>query len=387
MKMSGLKIAAALLLLFVSVFGYAQQNFTVKAFFPGLADGTKFEMIPSSTHKDEKPVATAVAKNGTFTLTGKLDGPRMFYVKITNTYSGFQLFAEPGNIVVKGKVDSIQKDSDVNLTFKDIKITGSKSNEAYLGKAEHRELLDKDYENYHTQNQAIIDKVNSAHDKKDTALEEQLIASAEYKKFAADEKAFFDKVEKVISKLILDNKNTWWGPFLLLDQFSYLRPEEKRFYEQFSTEAKNSYYGKLVHEHLYPISKIGKPAPSFGFEKINDKPVTFASVIKDKKYLVVDFWASWCGPCRKQLPALKAFYEEMKTKGVEIVSVSIDKKEADWQKALEEEKMPWPNFLDRESVSTEWGVKAIPAMFLLDADGKVVTENVGLDEIRKKITM
>ena len=105
---------------------------------------------------------------------------------------------------------------------------------------------------------------------------------------------------------------------------------------------------------------------------------------KGKKYVVVDFWASWCAPCRKAVPALKEFYAAH-GKDVEIISVSIDKKDADWVKANKEENFPWHSFLDRQDIATAYQVKAIPAMFLLDAKGIVVAETVSLEQIREKI--
>jgi Thiol-disulfide isomerase and thioredoxins len=100
---------------------------------------------------------------------------------------------------------------------------------------------------------------------------------------------------------------------------------------------------------------------------------------------VIDFWASWCVPCRKAIPALKSFYGEAAGKGVEIISVSIDSKEADWVKANSQEAFPWPSFLDRAGLADAYNVKAIPAMYLLDGQGKVVAEHITLEEIKEKI--
>src|SRR5690606_20725815 len=190
---------------------------------------------------------------------------------------------------------------------------------------------------------------------------------------------FFKTVGDSITALITANKDTWWGPFLMLTNFSYFTPEQKQLFEQFSKEAKESYYGQVVYEELYPKSYIAQQAPSMAFAD-----VSFASIAKGKKYVVVDFWASWCAPCRKAVPALKAFYAE-NSKDVEIISVSIDKKDADWMKADKEENFPWHSYLDRQDLADAYQVKAIPAMFLLDAKGIVVAENVTLDQIREKI--
>lgn len=75
-------------------------------------------------------------------------------------------------------------------------------------------------------------------------------------------------------------------------------------------------------------SYIGQQAPSLAFVDSLQKPVSFAQLATGKKYVVIDFWASWCVPCRKAIPSLKTFYGETAASGVEIISVSIDKKEA-----------------------------------------------------------
>lgn len=107
---------------------------------------------------------------------------------------------------------------------------------------------------------------------------------------------------------------------------------------------------------------------------------------KGKKYYLVDFWASWCGPCRKEIPNLKKLYELYKGKGLEIVSVSIDKNETAWKKALAEEKLSWPNGLDRAGIADSYKVKFIPAIFLVDGTtGKCIAENIRGTELAAKL--
>ena len=149
---------------------------------------------------------------------------------------------------------------------------------------------------------------------------------------------------------------------------SYLTPDQKEIYEQFSEAAKESYYGKKVKEELYPAGMVGQPARAFTVKDADGKEVTLASLLEGKKYALIDFWASWCGPCRKEIPNLKNLYKKYADKGFQIISISIDKKEEDWQKALKEEGLTWPNFCDRE-VADLYKVKAVPTMYLVDAKG------------------
>src|SRR5690606_5422852 len=116
----------------------------------------------------------------------------------------------------------------------------------------------------------------------------------------------------------------------------------------------------------------------------NDKKdANLAQLIKENKYTLIDFWASWCQPCRKAIPALKELYGEMNSKGLQIVSISIDKKEADWLKAETEEQLKWPSYLDKGSTSPAWKIRTIPAMFLVDDKGVVVAENVTIAQVRE----
>lgn len=367
-------------------FQKAATKYTLTGEFKDLADGTKIELVPAGTHKNEKPIAETVVKNGKFVFTGSVASPRIFAVKIAGEdFSRFRVMVENADIHVTGKVVEKEISGAKSHQFNDLKVTGSKSHEEFLKKTSLRDRLTVLYDAYHNNNKEVLDQLTAARQKKDTTLQKQIAASDAYKKFAKEEGEFFKTVGDSINALILANKDTWWGPFLLLDQMSYFTPEQKATYEQFSKEAKESYYGKVVYADLFPPSYIGRNAPSLAFVDSLQKPVSFASIAKGKKYVVIDFWASWCNPCRKAIPALKTFYSEASSKGVEIISVSIDKKDADWVKANNQEAFPWYSFLDRKGVADAYNVKAIPAMFLLDGQGKVVAENVSLEQIKEKI--
>jgi len=386
MKRVGYAMAA--LLVAASLYSFQRAaTYTLTGEFKELPAGTRMELVPTGTHKNEKPIAETVVKDGMFVFTGSVSGPRIFFVKIAGeAYSGFRVMVENAAIHVTGQVVKKESGGATWHQFNGLKVTGSKAHDEFLKKTALRERLNALFEANHANNKEIIAQLDSARAKKDTALQKQLVASDAYKKYANDEKAFFKTAEDSIKGLILANKDSWWGPFLMLDQMNYFTPGERTIFEQFSKEAKESYYGKIVQADLYPPSYVGKNAPSLAFVDSLQKPVSFASIAKGKKYVVIDFWASWCNPCRKAIPALKQFYQEMSSNGVEIISVSIDKREADWVKANHAEQFPWYSFLDRKGLADAYNVKAIPAMFLLTGEGKVVAENVSLEEIKTKLS-
>jgi thiol-disulfide isomerase/thioredoxin len=380
--------AIAALLIMGSLYSFQRATkYTLTGEFKNLPNGTKIELVPGGTHKNEKPVAATVVKDGKFVFTGSVSSPRIFFVRMAGEdYSGFRVMVENANIHVTGKVVEQEMRGSKSHQFNDLKVTGSKAHDTFLSKTSLRERLGAMYEAYHTNNKEVIAQLDSARIKKDTTLQKQVMASDAYKKYAKEEKEFFTTCQDSIQGLILANKDSWWGPFLMLDQLSYFTPKDKAIFEQFSAVAKESYYGKIVQADLYPKSYVGLKAPSLAFEDSERKPVSFATMAKGKKYVVIDFWASWCVPCRKAIPALKQFYQDYYSKDVEIISVSIDKKEVDWVKANIAEALPWHSFLDRAGLLADaYNVKAIPAMFLLNGEGKVVAENISLEEIKAKI--
>ena len=157
---------------------------------------------------------------------------------------------------------------------------------------------------------------------------------------------------------------------------SYLDKGQQAWYDELSDAAKASYYGQKVKEELYPAGKVGSAVTEFTVKDNDGKEVTLASLREGKKYVLIDFWASWCNPCRKEIPNLKNLYKLYGDKGFQIVSISIDKKKAEWEKALEEEQLPWPNFLDETGVADLYKVRFVPTMYLIDAQGTLVGENL-----------
>ena len=138
-----------------------------------------------------------------------------------------------------------------------------------------------------------------------------------------------------------------------------------------------SKWGKAIRESIELRQRIepGRLAPEFTLARRDSSLVSLADY--RGKVGVLDFWASWCRPCRASFPWVREFYEEYREKGVEIIGVSIDENKASWEKALDEERLPWPQGIDdiekgRSRVGGLYHVLAVPMFVVVDKEGKIV---------------
>lgn len=147
-------------------------------------------------------------------------------------------------------------------------------------------------------------------------------------------------------------------------------------------------------EALLSLLEVGKPAPIFTVKNLKGKETVFKpSTLFKGKAVLIDFWASWCGPCRQAIPVLKQLYETYSSQGIEFVSISVDEKDADWKKALSSENMPWTQFQalnGGEEAMKLYQFCGIPHFVLLDQEGNIISRNLTVkkleDAIKKVVT-
>lgn len=348
-------------------------NYKVSGSIKGVADGTTMVLMPVS-HDDEKPIAEATVQNGKFSFSGTVSEPICVSLRIKDTYGGVQLMLDNEDAHVEATAKKDSRSDIAYYRYTDKKVTGSPlTNKLYQFTAV-RDSLDAVRNAFEERYRGLNSKLGEAYKAKDQAKIKELKESDEYKAMAKEDNDFFYTVSNAYNSRILANKDTFWGPLLMINFTSYLSPDMRSTYDKFSDAAKNSYYGKKAKDELYPAGGVGQKVPEFTVTDEAGKTHTLASLLKGKKYMVLDFWASWCGPCRREIPNVKKQYELYKDKGLQVVSISIDKKAADWKKAVKEENLQWPNFLSPD-VATQYKVRAVPTMYILDSEGKVVAES------------
>ncbi|MCI9843352.1 TlpA disulfide reductase family protein [Flavobacterium pectinovorum] len=359
-------------------------SYTLQGTIKGLEDGTVIKMVPGATHSSEPAVAETTLKDGQFTFTGKLKEPRFFYVVFGKDKGFIPVLVENSKIKLTADAE-VSKKEDQRIDFKNEVIVGSKANDYFKKETAFRADLEKDYVEYHKGSEEVTNAYGKARTSGNKKLMDSIGNSPEWKAFEAKEKAFFAKVQSSSENLIAKHKANWWGPFFMMTQYSYLTPEQKPVFAQFSETAKKSYYGQLVDKEINPKSLVGTSVANFELKDKDGKAYNVKEIVAGKKYILIDFWASWCAPCRKEIPNLKTAYSAYSDKGFEILSISIDKDEKAWQKALGQENMQWYNLLDDNKVSNVFNVKTIPATYLVDSKGVIISDNLRGAALEEKL--
>lgn len=199
--------------------------------------------------------------------------------------------------------------------------------------------------------------------------------------------------KQILTGYIKDNPNK----IITLDALRALGGPEpdanaiQPLFDLLSEKVKNSSDGKAFESLLnkFKATAIGSIAPDFVQNDQQGKPVPLSSF--RGKYVLIDFWASWCGPCRQENPNIVRVYNQFVDKNFTILGVSLDRPNARqaWLAAIEKDKLTWPQVSDlnywHNAVAVQYGVKSIPQNFLLDPEGRIIARDLRGEELRTKL--
>ncbi|MDD7885487.1 TlpA disulfide reductase family protein [Flavivirga sp. 57AJ16] len=166
---------------------------------------------------------------------------------------------------------------------------------------------------------------------------------------------------------------------------------EKKFGKEYAEVylLKNAYVAKRQSSQMTKSVDVGNAIKDFASKNLEGKEFSLSNVLKENKYVLVEFWASWCGPCRAEIPHMKEAYKKYKKNGFEIVSFTLDHERDKWLKASKNENLPWINVGDllahKSPVVQMYGVRGIPANFLVDNTGTIIAKDLRQEKLDEKL--
>ena len=209
------------------------------------------------------------------------------------------------------------------------------------------------------------------------------------KKYADSNQYYAKRIDKTNEIFIVNHPKSFTSLYLLnegYERFGIMK--SKQLFNNLSINLKNYRYGKELKYKIFEaqqMTAINKKATYFSQTDTAGIEISLSSF--KGKYLLIDFWASWCAPCRAENPNLKNAYKKYKSKGFEVLGVSLDNDKSAWTKAILNDSLTWTNISDlkgwKNDIAKKYVVNAVPGNYLLNKDGKIIAINLRGEKLIK----
>ena len=370
-----MKYLFILFLLTGSTFAFAQEHYTIKGKLDNLTPSSKIYL--HYLVAGQRMLDSATVKDGRFTFNGSVEEPTQAMMVVSVDGKPLEELSTPDYsslMLSKGTIQVVGK------SLSTAKIDGNKIN--------------KDYAQYLLALKPVGDQYNELNTAYEQATEEQQ-SSAAFLDSLRDLSLEIDEQETVLKKAFVNKNPDTYISLLIMEELispnlltDFIIPNFKKM----SNALKFTSKGKLLSQKIENLRSVavGSIAPDFEMQDTSGNVVALSSL--RGKYVLIDFWASWCIPCRRQNPIIVAAYHKFKDKNFTILGVSLDGpgKRQDWLNAIAKDQLSeWHNVTDLQGWSSLvvplYSIKGIPQNFLLDPEGKIVASGLRGGELEDKL--